>query len=168
MYKIFSITTALCLASSLVMAQVPTGSSKPDSAKFKLFPNKAFLACFSDSTEPPSASVIVTRGELNDTAVIKVKGLKPDLDFDLFTVQRSPLDASGAPVSGFKGFGLAWYQSDLHSDEKGEAFVRIRTILLDQIFGFDFGPGSNPGWHDHACANRPEADQHVPHGVLVQ
>ena len=95
--------------------------------------------------EPPTASVIVTRGDLNDTAVIKVKGLKPNLDFDLFTVQRSPLDASGAAISGFKGFGLAWYQSDLHSDEKGEALVRIRTILLDQIFGFDADPVPTPG-----------------------
>jgi hypothetical protein len=72
--------------------------------------------------------------------------LKPNLDFDLFTVQRSPLGASGAAVTDFKGFGLAWYQSDLHSNEKGEAFVRIKTILLDQIFGFDADPApTSPG-----------------------
>ena len=32
----------------------------------------------------------VKRGDLNDTGIIRVKGLKPDLDFDVFTVQRSP------------------------------------------------------------------------------
>ena len=32
---------------------------------------------------------------------------------------------------------MAWYQSDLHSDHHGNAQVVIKTILLDQIFGFD-------------------------------
>ena len=102
-----------------------------------LVPNPAFLNCLSGSSEAPKATVNVKRGELNDTALIRVIGLKPNLDFDLFTVQRSSLDQGGGPVSGFKGFGLAWYQTDLHSDENGHAKVIIKTILLDQIFGFD-------------------------------
>jgi len=114
--------------------------AKPDQAQFKLVPNPAFLTCLSGSSVAPSASVTVMRGTLNDTATITVSGLKPNLNFDLFTVQRSPLDEGGAPVSGFKGFGLAWYQSDLQSDEYGNAKVMIKTILLDQIFGFDADP----------------------------
>lgn len=125
-------TTALCLMSALAIAQ-----DKPDEARFELKPNPAFLTCLSGSSIAPSASVQVKRGDLNDTAMIHVKGLKPYLKFDLFTVQRNPLDASGAPVQGFKGFGLAWYQSDLQADEDGRAKVVIKTILLDQIFGFD-------------------------------
>jgi hypothetical protein len=132
MYRLLGATTALCLISFLATAQ-----DKPDEAKFELQPNPAFLACLSGSSVAPHASVVVQRGNLNDTALIRVKGLKPNLDFDLFTVQRSSLDNSGAPVSGFKGFGLAWYQSDLHSDDNGNAKVVIKTILLDQIFGFD-------------------------------
>ena len=132
MYRLLGATTALCLVSSLAMAQ-----DKPDEAKFQLHPNPAFLACLSGSSEAPHASVLVKRGDLNDTALISIKGLKPNLDFDLFTVQRSSLDSSGAPVAGFKGFGLAWYQTDLHSDDHGNAKVVIKTILLDQIFGFD-------------------------------
>jgi hypothetical protein len=64
----------------------------------------------------------------------------------MFTVQRSPLDANGKPVADFKGFGMAWYQSDIEADENGEAKVLIKTILLDQIFGFDADPvpGSDP------------------------
>jgi hypothetical protein len=120
------------LISSLALAQ-----SKPDEVKFQLVPNKAFLTCLSGGSAAPQAFVEVKRGDLNDTGLIRIKGLKPNLDFDVFTVQRSPLDSAGAPVSGFKGFGLAWYQSDLHSDDKGNAKVIIKTILLDQIFGFD-------------------------------
>ena len=132
MYRLLGATAGLCLISTLAVAQ-----SKPDQATFELKPNPAFLTCLSGSSEAPHASVVVKRGDLNDTAVIRVKGLKPNLDFDLFTVQRSSLDESGAPVKNFKGFGLAWDQSDLHSDEDGNAKVTIKTILLDQIFGFD-------------------------------
>jgi hypothetical protein len=140
MYRLFGATGALCLASSLAI-----GADKPDEAKFKLLPNPAFLACLSGSSVAPIASVDVKRGGLNDTATITVTGLKPNLDFDLFTVQRSSLDSAGAPVKGFKGFGLAWYQSDLQSDDNGNASVTIRTILLDQIFGFDADADDDDG-----------------------
>jgi hypothetical protein len=90
---------------------------------------------------PPFANVKVIRGNLNDTLQIFVSGLKPNLAFDLFTVQRSNLDADGAPDPAFGGsFGLAWYQSDLQADENGEALIikhPLRSIFLDQIFGFD-------------------------------
>ena len=116
----------------------------------------------------PRAVAEVKRGDLNDTGIIRVKGLKPELDFDVFTVQRSPLDSSGvlAPPP-FEGFGLAWYQSDLHSDHHGNAQVVIKTILLDQIFGFDADAVPTLDTH-HAADDRPETDQHVPSGFLVQ
>jgi hypothetical protein len=132
MHRLLGTATAFCLISSLALAQ-----SKPDEVKFNLVPNPAFLTCLSGSSEAPQAFVDVKRGDLNDIALIQIKGLKPNLDFDVFTVQRSPLDGGGNVVKPFKGFGLAWYQSDLHSDEKGNAKVIIKTILLDQIFGFD-------------------------------
>jgi hypothetical protein len=132
MFRLAGAATAVCLASSLAIAQ-----DKPDEAKFNLLPNPAFVACLSGGSEAPYAKVVVKRGDLNDTAVIRVTGLKPKLAFDVFTVQRSSLDSGGAPVSGFKGFGLAWYQSDLQADDNGNAKVVIKTILLDQIFGFD-------------------------------
>ena len=62
---------------------------------------------------------------------------KPDLGFDLFTVQRSNQTATGGPVANFTNFGLAWYQSDIETDSSGAGTVTINTILLDQIFGFD-------------------------------
>jgi hypothetical protein len=101
MHRLLGGASALCLISSLAIAQ-----DKPDEAKFKLLPNPAFLACLTDSGQSPHALVVVKRGDLNDTGLIVVKGLKPNLDFDLFTVQRSSLDNDGKPVSGFKGIVL--------------------------------------------------------------
>jgi hypothetical protein len=133
MRTVFAATTALCLAAIAAHA-----NSKPDQTQFTLTANPAFVACLSaDGSTPPQAVVFVKRGNSNDTGVVYVTGLKPDLKFDLFTVQRSSLDAEGKPVSNFPGFGLAWYQTDLNADSNGTAKVLIKTILLDQIFGFD-------------------------------
>jgi hypothetical protein len=52
-------------------------------------------------------------------------------------VQRSNQTANGSPVAGFTNFGLAWYQSDIQTNTNGAASVTIKTILFDQIFGFD-------------------------------
>ena len=37
----------------------------------------------------------------------------------------------------FLNFGLAWYQTDVQADASGNGQVTIKTILVDQIFGFD-------------------------------
>ena len=130
-------TTALLLTAALAHAQ-----PKPVTY-FTLTANPAFLTCLAaNPSAPPQAVVAVRRGELNDLAVVHVSGLKPNLKFDLFTVQRSSLDAEGKPVPNFPGFGLAWYQTDLHADARGTAQAVIQTILLDQIFGFVSGPNN--------------------------
>ena len=64
--------------------------------------------------------------------------------FDLFTTQNSNLLSNGQPNPNFKNFGLAWYQSDVQADSNGNADVTIKTILLDQIFGFDPAVGLPP------------------------
>jgi hypothetical protein len=115
-----------------------------DQTEFDLHVNPSVAQCVGPN---PTAHVEVKRGHLNDTLIISLSGINPNLDFDLFTVQRSNLTASGTPDSNFKGsFGLAWYQSDLHSNEYGSGKARIETILLDQIFGFDADtiPNSDP------------------------
>ena len=112
-------------------------------AEFQLQVNEKFNQCLSiDGATPPFANVKVIRGNLNNSFEIFVSGLKPNLSFDLFTVERSNLDADGAPDPKFAGsFGLAWYQSDLQADEYGVARIiaplALRSIFLDQIFGFD-------------------------------
>jgi hypothetical protein len=136
MEKVLATTPALVLfAASVTCANA---QSKPDSVTFSLKANPPFVKCLSaDSPTEPQATVKVVRGELNDVLRITVTGLKPGLAFDLFTVQRSPFEPDGSAVQTFPGFGLAWYQTDLQADESGKASARIRTILLDQIFGFD-------------------------------
>ncbi len=130
---------AMVMAAHAAYAQIP----KPDEVRFDLVvPNPAIVKCLSPGV--PSAHVTVKRGELNDTLILRAHGLRPNLKFDLFTVQRSSLDADGNPVTGFKGFGLAWYQTDVNADDDGNAKVLIRTILLDQIFGFDADPVATP------------------------
>jgi hypothetical protein len=82
-------------------------------------------------------NVVVVRGSQNDGLFLRGKNIKPGLAFDMFSVQQSSLLADGTVDPNFKDFGLAWYQSDLEADDNGRAYVSIRTILLDQIFGFD-------------------------------
>jgi hypothetical protein len=133
MKSILVAATSLCLLAAAANAQ-----QKPDKIEFELTANPAFLNCLAaDPSSEPRAVVTVQRGKQNDLLDIEVSGLKPDLEFDLFTVQRSSLDANGSPAANFPGFGLAWYQTDLNANSDGYARARIRTILLDQIFGFD-------------------------------
>jgi hypothetical protein len=89
------------------------------------------------SSGQPDVQATVVRGELNDGMFLKGKYIKPGLAFDLFTVQNDSLGPDGAPVAGFANFGLAWYQSDLEARSNGSMKMELRTILLDQIFGFD-------------------------------
>lgn len=106
--------------------------------EFDLHPNPTVADCLGTKNgPPPSAHVTVTRGALNDTLVIKAQNIKPHLAFDMFTVQRSLLLSDGTIDPGFTNFGLAWYQSDLQADEEGNFSTTVKTILLDQIFGFD-------------------------------
>jgi hypothetical protein len=108
---------------------------------FELKANPAIVNCLAqfpaDSSRPPTAVVTVARQPQNDFLTIRLHHIKPNLAFDLFTVQRSRFNADGSLVSGFTNFGLAWYQSEILVDDRGEGFAQIRTILLDEIFGFD-------------------------------
>jgi hypothetical protein len=128
---------------------VQTMMAQANEANFDLFPNAKFVSCLGVPGAPtPSAYAKVARGNLNETLTLTAKNIKPGLAFDLFTVERSSLLADGTPDPAFHGFGLAWYQSDVQADEHGDATVTIRTILLDQIFGFDPDvalPPTNPG-----------------------
>jgi len=138
-------TGAMVLAISMVFGGIisPTAAAaqnKKDEISFDLVPNTQFVDCLRKSPyEQPKAHATVIRGKLNDTLILDLDGIKPGLAFDLFTVERSSFLSEGVPDPAFKGsFGLAWYQSDVevgkHTDD---GHVRIKTILLDQIFGFD-------------------------------
>jgi hypothetical protein len=119
-----------------------------DLIKFELKPNPKFLKCLAqypdDPNRPPQAGAVVVRGKLNDGLFLLAQNIKPELAFDMFTVEQSTLDANGKVDPTVKDFGLAWYQSDLEASGDGKIFASIRTILLDQIFGFDPRVGLAP------------------------
>jgi hypothetical protein len=144
------VAAAVAIASVAALGTTAASSamgSKPDRASFQMFVNPAQVNCLKASDNPrhqPRVDVTVNRGDENDTMTLQLRDFKPDLQFDLFTVQNSNQNADGSAVAGFKNFGLAWYQSDIHVNHGGSATVRVKTILLDQIFGFDPQVGLNP------------------------
>jgi hypothetical protein len=137
---------------------------KKEEISFELVPNPAFVECLrANWNHEPRARATVIRGELNDTLILDLDNIKPGLDFDLFTVQHSPFFTDGVKDPSFKGsFGLAWYQSDIEIPKRSDdGRVQIKTILLDQIFGFD--PDVNLGptntFHLGFWFNNPEDAQ---------
>jgi hypothetical protein len=112
---------------------------------FELAVNPKFADCLGVPYGPePTATVTLQRGNLSDVLILTAHHLKPNLAFDLFTTQRTNLLANGQADPAFTNFGLAWYQTDLEADSNGDAEVAIKTILLDQIFGFDPAAGLPP------------------------
>jgi hypothetical protein len=133
------------VAAAGILASAAAVSAPVPEISFSLVPQPKFVACLGVEGEAaPTAEVVVQRGELNDTLILYAHHLKPNLGFDLFTIQNSNLLANGEPDPNFKNFGLAWYQTDVQANDKGEAEVVIKTILLDQIFGFDPASGLVP------------------------
>jgi len=135
--------------------------NKVDEVSFDLVPNPATLRCLrANESETPRAHATVIRGKLNDTLILDLDGIRPGLGFDLFTVQRSPFLFDGSRDPNFTGsFGLAWYQSDVQIGKRSDdGHVRIKTILLDQIFGFDpeFGLPPTNTFHLGFWFNNPQ------------
>jgi len=65
---------------------------------FLLHPQTKFLPCFQasgSSTVTSQAFVIVNQGQQNDTLVLSLRGFKPGIDLDLFTVQNTNLNPDG-------------------------------------------------------------------------
>ena len=134
--KKFILVAAVAAVAFAVSAH--TAAAQSNTVQFKLYPNPKFVSCLGEPGGPtPTATVKVTRGALADTLTIQAKNLRPNLAFDMFTVQRSNLLSDGTADPNFTNFGLAWYQSDLEADSTGKFTANIKTILLDQIFGFD-------------------------------
>jgi hypothetical protein len=134
---IFALATVM---GAVVSPLAASAQNKKDEISFDLVANPKFVDCLRKSSyEEPRARATVIRGKLNDTMILDLDGFKPGLAFDLFTVQRSPFLSDKTADPNFKGsFGLAWYQSDIEiGKQTDDGHVRIKTILLDQIFGFD-------------------------------
>jgi hypothetical protein len=131
------IMAAVVVVGTVVVTQT-MAAQDIDSIQFNLRPNPKFVSCLGVAGWPtPAAHVTVQRGKLADTLTITGQYIKPGLAFDMFTVERSSLLSDGTADPNFTNFGLAWYQSDLQANSQGKFTATIKTILLDQIFGFD-------------------------------
>jgi len=128
-----SFVAALAFAAFTTLA-----AAQVDVIDFDLHINSKFASCLAANGGPtPTAHVNVKRGRFADTLTIEGNNFRPHLAFDMFTVQRSNLLANGTADPNFTNFGMAWYQSDLQANGLGHFKTTIKTILLDQIFGFD-------------------------------
>jgi hypothetical protein len=145
----------LALAITILTAAVKPQAAEVHKETFKLHPNPPFASCFGSGA---TAEVTVVRGNLADTLYIKGQNFQPNLGFDLFTTQRTQLLPNGQVDPNFTNFGLAWYQTDLESDQYGNINATIHTILLDQIFGFDVDTSLAPtnAFHVGFWFNNPQ------------
>ena len=129
------------LGLALALGAARAHAADKDKIHFELVPVPKFADCLAkfpgDPSRPPRAEVTVTRGKLNDILRMQLRDIRPGLKFDLFTVEKSAFKADGSPDPDAPNRGLAWYQSDVEVGRSGTGTVEIRTILLDQIFGFD-------------------------------
>jgi hypothetical protein len=129
------------LADGATPPPAAAASSAQTLATFSLKPNTKFVQCLAqypdDASRQPQIDVAVLRGSKNDLLSIRGRYIKPGLKFDMFTIENDPFNADGTANPDFTNFGFAWYQSDLEANDHGVMKASIRTILLDQIFGFD-------------------------------
>ena len=134
-----SFALKMFLATMVVAVMTSAAVAQADLINFDLHPNPKFVSCLGVLGGPqPTAHVTVKRGKFADTLTIEGNNIRPHLAFDMFTVERSSLLSNGNADPNFGGsFGLAWYQSDLQANGLGHFKTTIKTILLDQIFGFD-------------------------------
>lgn len=97
---------------------------------------------------PPRA--LVVPGEGADTMFLFGQYIEPGRGFDLFSLERSLFDANGRRDPSFRGFRLAWYQTNLEANRWGKILQVIRTVLLDEALGLGEGVKLPPPRTFHA------------------
>jgi hypothetical protein len=116
-------------------AQATQEKCRKATCTFQLFVNPGLLsgsfAC--PAIQDAEAHITITNrfvtGAQNDVMTLTASGLPPNTGFDMFLVEHSPLDKGT-----FSGFGFGWYQSDLQSNSKGNASVRVQGIFDKETF----------------------------------
>jgi hypothetical protein len=124
------------------LTTIAAGVNPPEETekvRFSLRPNPKFVKCLArNDREQPEVDVTVVKGEQNDGLFLRGRNIRPGVEFDLFTVERSALLADGTADPTFdSNFGLAFYQSDVLSSDRGRVRVNLRSIFLNVLFGFD-------------------------------
>jgi hypothetical protein len=151
-------TVTIELSALTTIAAGVNPPAETEKVRFSLHPNPKFVKCVAQSPrEQPEVEVTVVKGAQNDGLFLRGRNIKPGLEFDLFTVERSALLADGTADPVFNSdFGLAFYQSDVVSGDHGRVRVNLRSIFLNVLFGFDGSDNLAPRglhqigfWFDH-------------------
>ena len=112
-----------------------------DIVRFSLRPNPKFLKCVAqypgDPTRRPAVRAMIVRGSLEDELFLIGRYIKPNLAFEMFTIEHSQLLPDGTVDPSFRNFGVAWYHSHLEVNQNGVLSANVRAVLLDQFFGLD-------------------------------
>ena len=109
---------------------------------FDMVVSKGATTCLPDATARVG---VVTNGTFEDM-FIHATGLPPGTDFDFFVIQ-----VPNAP------FGLSWYQGDVETDGRGEAFQLFRGRF--SVETFIIAPGVAPAPHVFNNPPFPDASQ---------
>lgn len=115
---------AVTLLMLALLAVFGTSASEAEaggkSINFKMVPSSpAIKSCLPRA----SADITVKSERNNQKMTIRVKYLAPNTNYDFFVLQ----------VPHAK-FGLAWYQSEIHTDDEGEGEATVRGIFSNETF----------------------------------
>jgi len=97
------------LLSGVAMAQQQTSQdTQPDVVSFKLAIVPQFADCLrANSDEEPRVRGTVIRGKQNDTLILDMDGIKPNLTLSVFSNERTFFGPDGLKDPEFHGFGLS-------------------------------------------------------------
>jgi hypothetical protein len=146
-----AVTAVAAIAASLALAAGPA-AAKDKTYKFSMVRTpalNAFPACVANA----KGSVKIVSNGVTETMTVSVDNLPPNTDFDMFVIQQP-----NAP------FGMAWYQSDLETDQYGHGSVKVIGRFSDETF--IVAPGSVAAPHEHdsdAATNPATAPVHMYH-----
>jgi hypothetical protein len=131
-----SIGTAVTAAVVLVGAATHA-AAKDDKQEFTMV--RAAKPVASKCLPNATATVTIKPRASAEVMDVKVSGLPPKTDFDLFVIQKP-----GAP------FGMAWYQGDIETNEDGEGHGRFIGRFNEETFIVAQGSVPAPVVHNFA------------------
>jgi hypothetical protein len=134
---LLSVASALAF-SGIASAREADGPDQ-DVVTFELAPVGQFLDCLrANSREEPRMRGTLIHGKQNDTLILDMDGIKPNLTLSVFSNERSFFAADGNRDPNFHGFGLSWYHSDISTNKRSDdGHVRIQSVFSDETFGLD-------------------------------
>ncbi len=137
-----TIRKALLAAAGFVMA-LSTAWAQPVTF------NMIVSAGAADCLPRAEGTVTVTPAEQVEVMDVSVEHLPPNTEFDFFVIQlpRAP-------------FGVAWYQGDIQTDERGRGSQQFIGRFSIETFAVAQGSGPAPVVHDQPPF--PDADMNPP------